>query len=273
MKRFPEFNPRRALPRLPTPSTLSELDGFVGAGMKKEALQLARQLLKAPRITAPTFAQALNTILTLSDTVKPWRALVETAYERVPKQSRGAVRFWIMSIRNACHDHEGVLRLVPKRFGGEFALLELLYAMDATFATGDKNMMRKLARRLPRPIDRATNPETQAMLWLCVAEVCMREGEWDDIVPLMEPVHESLGFIENAVDTVVEVHVVGALKALQRGFQKIAAFRKGFDPETELMLPGNDKAILDHAAKDFRRLQKVLERIVPKERQKELGFA
>ena len=39
------------------------------------------------------------------------------------------------------------------------------------------------------------------------------------------------------------------------------------------MIPGNEKAMLDDAAKEFRRLQKILERIVTNERQKELGLA
>ena len=61
--------------------------------MKKEALGLARRLLKARTIAAPTFAQALNAIFTLADSVKPWKSLVESAYERLPKRQRGSVRF------------------------------------------------------------------------------------------------------------------------------------------------------------------------------------
>ena len=61
---------------------------------------------------------------------------------------------------------------------------------------------------------------------------------------------------------IVEIHVARALQALQCGFQKIEAFRKDFDPETELMIPGNEKAMLDDAAKEFRRLQKILEGVV-----------
>jgi len=37
-------------------------------------------------------------------------------------------------------------------------------------------------------------------------------------------------------------------------------------------LPGNDKAIQQDAAKQFRRLEKILEQIVPKERQRDLGI-
>jgi hypothetical protein len=273
MDRIPEFNPRWEAHRQPLFTTRSELQGLVETGMKKEALRLVRRILKTRPIAGPALAEALDTILTLADSVKPWQALAESAYRRLPKREQGAVRFWMMAIRSSCHDDKGVLQLVPKRFTGPSALLQLLWAMQATFETGDRDLMRKLAARLPRAIHQAADSQMQAMLCLCLAEVCAREGEWDDIIPLMEPVHESLPFIQNAVDTAVEVHVVRALMAVQRGFQKIEAFRKEFDPETELILPGNDKAVLDQAAKGFRRLQKALEKLLPQKRQKELGLA
>jgi hypothetical protein len=40
----------------------------------------------------------------------------------------------------------------------------------------------------------------------------------------------------------------------------------------ETTLPGNDKAIQQDAEKKFRTLQKILEKIVPEKRQKELGL-
>jgi hypothetical protein len=270
--RIPEFNPRWEAQRQPLFSTRSELDGLVRAGMKKEALRLVRRMLKSPTVREPAFSDALGTILSVADKVKPWKALVEAAYERLPRSDRPKVRFWMMSIRSSSKDYAGVLSLVPKRFTGPWALLELITAMEATFETNNKELMRQLALRLPRAIEQAEFPWTQARLCLCLAEVCAREGEWDDAIQLMEPVHENLEFVRNAVETVVEAHAALALKAVQRGFQKIEAFRKEFDPQMELTLPGNNKAILDNAAKGFRRLQKRLNKILPAKRQKELGF-
>ena len=163
--------------------------------------------------------------------------------------------------------------MLPKRFTGEFALLELLWAMEATFETDSKELMRKLVLRLPRAIDQAENPVTQAALGLCLAEFCAREGAWDDAIALVEPAQECSIYIQDAVSTLVEIHVARALKAVQSGFQKIEVFRKEFDPETELTIPGNEKAMLDNAAKEFQRLQKMLERTVPKKRRGELGLA
>jgi hypothetical protein len=195
MKRIPEFNPRWAPGRRPAFTTTTELDGLVRAGMKRDALALARCLLKAPTVAAPTFGDALSAILTLADSVKPWKPLVEAAYERVPKRQRGSVRFWLMAIRESCHDYEGILQLAPKRFAGDYALLELLWAMGASFETNNKELIRKFAVRLPRAMDQAENPDTQAMLCLCLAEVCAREGAWDDTIATAEAAQECPAFL------------------------------------------------------------------------------
>ena len=162
-KRIPEYNPRWAPARLPHPATTGELAGLSRRADEERGVGLGAPLLKARTIAAPTFGQALNAIFTLADSVKPWKSLVESAYERLPKRQRGSVRFWIMSIRNGCHDNEGVLRLVPKRFTGEFGLLELMYAMDAAFGKNRKDVVRKLALRLPRAINQAECPLTRAL--------------------------------------------------------------------------------------------------------------
>ena len=45
-----------------------------------------------------------------------------------------------------------------------------------------------------------------------------------------------------------------ALQAVRRGFDKIEAFSKHFDPKTELMLPGNARTILNQTAKELGKL-------------------
>lgn len=271
---MPKFNPRWALDRMPPPAAASELDGYVGAGMKKEALRLVRRLLKAPTVAAPTFAEAVHAILILADKVKLWKALVESAYARIPKRKRGLVRFWIMSVRNVCDDAEGVLQLIPKRFTGKWALLELIWAVEATFATGRDELMNTLASRLLRIVDKAQDPPTQALLSLCLAELFARWGAWawDDAIGMANEAQECSAFLQRAVGTTVDIHVARALKAVRWGFIKIKLLRRQFDPEVELTIPGNESAMLDDAAKKFERLQKMLERILPKERQKELGL-
>jgi hypothetical protein len=272
MKRTPEFDPRRDGHRRPAFSTTTELDGLISAGMKKEALALARRFLKARTIAPPAFARAVRAVLVFADNVRCWKRLVESAYERVPQHKRASVRFWMMSICIACIDNAGVLRLVPKRFTGEHALQELLWAMEAAFATDSKKLMRKLARRLPKLVCRVNDTQTQALLLLCLSEFYAREGKWAEAIAAAEPAQECSTFLQSAVTAVVEIHAARALRVVQQGFQRIDVFSKKFDPQTELTVPGNERALLDHAAKEFRRLQKMLEGIVPVKRRRQLGF-
>jgi hypothetical protein len=240
--------------------------------MKKEALALARRLLKAPVVAAPEFADAVEAILILADSVKSWKPLIEAGYERVPKRQHGSVRFWLMAVRDTCHDHAGVLRLAPDRFTGKFALREAVWAMKAAFALGSDRLIRFLGARLPRLISRVDDPLTHAQLLLCLSEFYAREGKWAEAIAAAEPVQECSTLLRNAVGAIVEIRAARALRVVQQGFQRIEAFSKKFDPHVELTVPGNEKALLDAAAKEFRRLQKILERIVPKGRQSKLGI-
>ena len=272
MKSDPEFDPQRALDSQAAFTTTAELDGLISAGMKKEALALSRRFLKARTIAPSAFARAVRAILVFADDVRLWKRLVESAYERVPRHQRASARFWMMSICIACFDNAGVLRLVPKRFTGERASQELLWAMQATFETGRKELMRKFARRLPGFICRVDDPQTLALLLLCLSEFSAREGNWAGAITAAEPAQECSTFLQSAVTAIVEIHAARALRVVQQGFQRIEAFSKKFDPQVELTVPGNEKALLDDAAKELRRLQKMLERIVPEKRQRELGI-
>jgi hypothetical protein len=108
----------------------AELEGFVGLGMKKDALRLAGQQLKADRINPAIFVEALNAILTLADATKPWRPLVEAAYQKLPKRGKSQVRFMMLSFYCSLHDHEAAYRLIPHRLAGQVRPVEVMFAID-----------------------------------------------------------------------------------------------------------------------------------------------
>ena len=74
----------------------NELDGLVGLGMKKDALALARRILKTKSASADEFGNALNAILTHADKCKPWAPVVGATYERLPKRAQrpSAIGCW-----------------------------------------------------------------------------------------------------------------------------------------------------------------------------------
>jgi len=240
--------------------------------MKREALRLARDELKSCRMTAEKFNEALNAVLTMSDRLSSWMQRVESSYERVPKSRRAAARFYLISFRASLGDHEGVLRLMPKRFAGPAALVELAFVMDAALSLNRKDVVLSLTRRLPRAIEVAEHPMTRAHLLLGLSEIFARDGNWVAAIATAEVAQTSDLFNQNATLAIVEYHVAGALRALQAGLQFAEEHRQNYDPQTELVLPGNTDAVQHQAANEFRRLQKSLARIVPEKRQGELGL-
>lgn len=248
------------------------MEGLISLGMKTDALKLARRYLRDSPINARLFNGALNAIMTLADKTKPWVKTVETAYDRLPKREQPAVRWLMMAFRSACRDHAGVLGLVPKRFTREFTLEELQCAMEAALELNDKKLMDKLVGHLPRYAKTPNAPLTQFQSSLCFAEYLARKGRWDDALVLLQDVQGNEILSQNAVYGIVELHVARALVVLRQGFELIEKFQQNFDPVAEMIVPGNDKAIQEDAARKFRRLQKTLEKIVPKERQRVLGL-
>ena len=241
--------------------------------MEKDGVELARKFLETPAITAPTFAEAVEAILILAHDVNEWRPLVEAAYQRLPENSRGGVRYWLMAIRNDCRDPQGVLQLMPKRFQGAFATRELIYSIGAALESGSWELARKLVKRLPRLARRVDGPLTEARLWLCLAQYYAQEGAWDRTIAAADQARQCPIIHEEAVRTMAEIHVARALLEVRRGLREVEEFLTHSDPRTELMVPGNDRLVQEQAAKTFRRLEEALEKILPKERQKKLGLA
>src|SRR5690242_15459807 len=89
----------------PRKAAASDLEGFLGLGMKTEALHLARQHLKEKTVKLNTFNAALNAILTLADTCKPWRPLVEAVYQNLSQRGKRQARFMMLSFYYSLHDH------------------------------------------------------------------------------------------------------------------------------------------------------------------------
>jgi len=272
MKRNPEHGSNANESNRPTVNTLRELDGFLSLGLKSEALCLARRTLKETSITADSFNAVLNAIFTLDTRPKRWLPLVESAYARLPKRSQRSVCLAMMSLHSCNQDYEAVSRFIPRRFGGDVGLSELAFAMEAGLAVGKMDQVEKLARRLPHALKVAEHPLMQAQLRHCLAEYHARRGNWDKAAKFWEIVTFNETLSDNAVIGIVELHVASALRTIRHGFRLIQEFNKNFDPEAEIILPGNDRAIQQNAAKQYKRLQKLLEQIVPKERQMELGI-
>jgi hypothetical protein len=272
MKRIPEHDPRKNIRRLQPSHTSQDMDGFGGLGMKKDALALARRVLRSKSVSAKEFENALDAILTHADRCKPWKTLVESAYARLSRRDQKAVRFLMLSFCASSGFYEDASRFIPQRFDGAFGLLEMVFAVHTALATGETALAKKLTKLLPRAIKEAPHPMMKSLLFEALGESQARDGKWDEAIASWEAAQCDGTISQNAVMNIVEIHAARALRTLQRGFQLIEKFNQDFDPELETVVPGTAKAIQRDAEKQFRRLQKILEKIAPKERRKELGI-
>lgn len=268
MKRTPEHIPRNETQSQPT----SELKGLVGLGMKHEALKLARRTLKQPDITAKIFDGALDAILTLADKCKPWTPVVEAAYARLPEPDQQAVRHWMLYFYNSCKNHEAAAKFILCRFVGEVDLLDLAFTCETLLELKRMDEMDKLAETLSRAIKEAGHPLMRTHLAECLAEYYTRKGLWNKAIELWEFVQQDNIFCQNAIGGIVEIQIAAALLAIKRGLELVKKFNQDINPKMETTLPRNDKAIQQQTEKQFRKWRKILEKIVPEKRQKELGL-
>ncbi len=256
-----------------TPNPIAEeLDAVVKLGMKREALRRARGILKQESITVELFHAAMNAIFPLADRLKPWSKLIEAAHARLPKRSQPSVRFWMLCLHCYTDNMEAAKRFVPRRFKGEFRLMELAYCTHILLATGGKREeIQKLTRKLPHAIHAAADPTMQATLMHSLAEYFTRTGNWSKALELWHYLLRDEMFSRNGVAGIVEIRVAQALRAIQAALQLGEKFKLNHDPELETTLPGNEKARLEEAEKEIRRWQKKLEKVLPEKRRKELG--
>ena len=149
--------------------------------------------------------------------------------------------------------------------------MELVFALSALLDLGRMDEADKLARSVPRALQYALDPSTETMLMRCLAEYHSRKGNWNKAIKLLEFTQFDPTFNQNAVIGIVEIRAAQALLALQQGFELIEQFNHNTDPESETTLPGNEDAIQQDAIKKFRRLQKILEKILPKGAAERIG--
>jgi hypothetical protein len=240
--------------------------------MKREALKMARRTLKQTDIAEKDFGEALNAILVQADKCKSWSSVVEAAYARLSKRDKQAARSWMLYFCSASKNYEAAIKFIPRRFVGEFDLFEFAFTCEIWLRLNRMDEMDKLAKKLSRAIGQAQYPLMQTKLAECLAEYYTRKGLWNKAIELWEFVRLDNIFCENAIASIVDIHVAGALLAIKRGLELVEKFNKNPDPQMETTLPGNDRKIQQQAEKRFRKLKKILEKIVSQKRQKELGL-
>lgn len=248
------------------------LQEMVRIGMWRDSLDTAEKYLTEPDGDYTTFCTALDAILSLDEDVGHWLPMVEAAYMSLPENTARKTRYPMLMIYVYAQEYEKARRFIPKRFNTSAGLMELYFAWRVMQGLGEHDELARLARLLPDAIENALDPMMKALLQMCLAEHYMDYGLWDRAIECCEAASSEDTSNKDAITTIVEIRVVQALKVIRDGLEQVETFKKKFDPARELSVPGNDAKMHEDARTEFLRLQKILEAIVPKERQREMGL-
>ena len=134
-----------------------------------ETLLLARRDLNGSDITGEKFKSAMTAILTRVDRLKPWSALVDAAYERLPHDYRLACRYLMISFHYNNHDYAAASRFIPRHYDGSLGIIHWAYGEATVEAIlRKKESVRLSIPKCCRAVTDADSPELQGMLINCV---------------------------------------------------------------------------------------------------------
>ena len=251
---------------------VGEMQGHDGMGAHEEALKAARVILGRPRNKAASFYAALHVILTHADNLDQWEPCVVPAHQRLSKTAKAGVRYWMLTFYASLGNYEKVVAFLPKRFTGRYGLLELWYAMDAMLALDRLDEAGRLACKCEWGIRVAAEDVMKNTLRSALAEYFARVKDWQTAVKLWEELVKDECLAENAIHGLVEAGFAQAIEGVRKGLEAVAHLRTLYDPEMQLILPGNDKARWNELEAYLLERKESLEKLLPVEARKRFGL-
>jgi len=219
---------------------VAELDGFVDLGMKREALRLVRRQLKEKPIAPDTLYAAVNAIVTIADTCKPWRPLVEAAHQTLSERGKRHVRFMMLSFYISMGDHGAAYPFIAGQFSGTFAPVDLMFGIQTLIALGRVDEAKRLVRKAVKAMDHLADPDGRAMLMNSMAAYFSEIHDWEPAIKLWELLQQDHLMAESAILGLVQLHLQRTLETISSGRKALNNLRQNHDPQLETSLPGND---------------------------------
>jgi tetratricopeptide (TPR) repeat protein len=261
MNRAPHDSDHEDLP-LDLTRKITELDGYYEMGMAREALQLARQLLKYRPVHQAAFQHALWTILVHADRCRTWKRLVEAAYGQLSSRGKKIARLAMLRFYNSMWDYESASRFLPKH---PQQVDEVVFSMWTLLGLKKTDRARPLCRKclkfLRQPqhrFDFSMLVDALADYYAQIGDLSAAEAYWR-LAPPEEP------FFESAARGLVKIQAVRGHSYVSVGrvtLQK--AYVESEQGPLDVILPGNEKSRLANAVKDLQKYSVALTRIVPK---------
>lgn len=252
------------------PTRVSELSGFIDLGMAKKALELAREILSGPQLTAEEFSMALSAILIQGGKLDPWKTLVVDAYRKLPKLAQRSLNSEMLSFFSSTKDYvaaEAFVCLNPRNPLEAFMTMPVLLARDRL------NEAKALSKKMDKMLKMKHSMPEVHMLLDAMADYSARVGDWATAAHCWSHmlIEDPLG--QNGIRGLVELSVVQAIAYVDEGLRKVADYRKNSKREQEIILPGNERKWLRELEGKLLSYRKHLTKLVPLERQREFGMS
>lgn len=242
------------------PLLVDQMDGYSEIGMRREAIRIARRLLRLRPMDAGIFIRTVAVVLTVHESLRQWRGIIEDAHSALREADKRGVRESMLGFYYSVGDFEAAARFIPIRYvipaNRMFVVLALLElkrleeARKQAAACEDrlgrvKDVFEKscLLQALASFHTQAGNHEKAEALW--------REGTADPI------------FARSAWEGLVELGVVKVLRIVNEGLAHVEKL-KGLPDEQAIELPGNRDAMIANTEKMLLKHRSVLEKIVPR---------
>ena len=235
--------------------TIGEIQGFIGLGMKRDALALARACFQRKTIEPLVFAEAVNALLSFGGNMHKWRCKLESAFERVPGKLNPQVRFVMLSYYASLPDYSAASRFIPRTFTSDTALVELVISLEILI---ELNQMHK-ARRLARACLRAGKAqdsipfEMQSLLIRTVALYFAAARDWDNALRLWQPLRSVEFLAEEATFHCVKIR-------LEQASEELAASHREVEKAQSAWKSGYVSTAPDHFSKRLSRTKTALNR-------------
>lgn len=262
-------NPSENTQQKPLPACIREMRGLSDLGMKQEVLDYARTLLTQDRMTWHALDAAWEGISIHADSTNEWAPMMQAAYDRLSKRDQRVMRRLMLELHNCTHQHEEAIKFIPKRFNN---YLDLFWAMDTLLALDRLQEAKPLAKKCAQWLKTCDDDFNTGLFLGALADYHARVGNWVLAETLLRRLKGNPVMAEDSILGLVRLHLAQTLAAVNWGKKALKHLKNSYDPEGELSVPGNDAARWKEIEAELARYQEELEKILPKEDQKDFGL-
>lgn len=248
----------------------AELDGLVDLGAERQIIQLVSQILRLPKPTAIALVQVIRAISMLKRP-RRWRSRIEAAYTRLSKPEKHYARGAMLAYYCTIWEPQLALRFCKLRHLDSPG--QLMNAMHLHLHANDLTQAKKVARKCRKAMAQIHDAHDASCLAEALGRYYARTREWQRALKVWTNAPRDQPMARDAAVGRVEIFLAQALVAVREELAIVASLRGKVDASLAISLPGIEDALLNDTAKDLRRFENGIPRLLPQKRQKAFGLS